>query len=119
MGKEVEAVIAALKIALEEAQLSDWAHWKTDAANRWIAQLPGAWFGRWRNLRIKPNYAGEVLRSDFIGHVRAAISYLEASRSAEKAAFSWPRRRPPQAPVAERSFEHGPKPTTRGSRLLN
>jgi len=49
MAADVEAVIAALRVALEEAQKSDDATWKVEAANRWIEQLPRSWTGRWRS----------------------------------------------------------------------
>jgi hypothetical protein len=41
MAADVEAVIAALRVALEEAQKSDEDFWKVEAANRWVGQLPG------------------------------------------------------------------------------
>jgi hypothetical protein len=78
----VDAVIAALRIAQEEAEKGRGAVWKTRAANRWVDQLPGAWMGRWLHLRLRAGLfeEGEVDRDEFIGHVRATIAYLEANR---------------------------------------
>jgi hypothetical protein len=42
MSNEVDAIIAALRVALQEAQKSEEAFCKVQAANRWIDQLPGA-----------------------------------------------------------------------------
>jgi hypothetical protein len=120
MGSDVDAVIAALKVALEEAQHSNAANWKVKAANRWIAQLPGAWRGRWRNLRLQQDGWGLVPREEFIAHVRATIAYLEASRTAGTSrTFAWSRRRGSQSEPHEQPFESSRKATNRGSRLLN
>jgi hypothetical protein len=114
MGSDVDAVVAALKIALEEAQGSTAAHWGAKAANRWVARLPGAWLGRWRQLRIEPNYWGQVDREEFIGHVRAVLAYLETNREVASRTFAWRRQRTvTQAIPAEQ------KPTSRGSRLVH
>jgi hypothetical protein len=43
MVTDIDAVIAALRVALEEAQKSNETFWKVNSANRWINQLPGAW----------------------------------------------------------------------------
>lgn len=89
MANDVEAVIEALKIALEEAcNAKDETWWKVDAANRWINRLPGAWTGRWRDLKLKGDSVGEVDRAVFIGHLRATLAYLEANR--ETIPRSWP-----------------------------
>ena len=53
MAADVDAVIAALRVALEESQKSDDVSWKVEAANRWVEQLPGAWSGRWRKLVLR------------------------------------------------------------------
>ena len=71
MTNQVHAVIAALKVALEEAQQARDTFWKVRAANRWIDQLPGAWLGRWRHLKLRSEYMdGDADRKAFIGHVR-------------------------------------------------
>ena len=123
MGSDVDAVIAALKVALEEAERSNANEWKVQAANRWIAQLPGAWLGRWRNLALEPAYPkslGLVPRREFIAHVRATIAYLEASpHAARPRSFAWSRRRASQIEPPERPFESSRRATNRGSRLLN
>jgi hypothetical protein len=49
-----------------------------DNVNRWIRQLPGAWTRKWRHLKLKPEYDGEVSRDNFVTHVRATLAYLEA-----------------------------------------
>lgn len=67
MAADVDAVIAALRIALDEAQKSSEVHWKTKTANRWINQLPGAWAGRWRQLKLRGDLDGEVRRTEFVG----------------------------------------------------
>ena len=102
MSGDVDAVIAALRVALEEAQKSEETFWKVRAANRWINQLPGAWLGRWRHLRLAAaaEYgSGIVERDEFIGHVRAALAYLETNREAIRSmrAWSWPPRGPQAA----------------------
>jgi hypothetical protein len=81
MAADVDAVIAALRVVLEEAQGSDATHFRVEAANRWTALLPGAWMGRWRNLALDGDSCGEAVREEFIGHVRALIAFLEASRT--------------------------------------
>lgn len=81
MAADIDAVIAALRVALEEAQGSDDTHWKVEASNRWINLLPGAWYGRWRNLTIGGDSTGDTLREEFIGHVRAVLAFLDASRT--------------------------------------
>jgi len=48
-----DAVIAALRIALQEAEKGSGTFWKAKASNRWINQLPGAWMGCWWHLRIR------------------------------------------------------------------
>jgi hypothetical protein len=90
MINEVDAVIEALKIALEEAKhAKDELFWDVRHANRWINRLPGAWFGRWRSLKLKAESTGHVERKIFIGHVRATLAYLEANREAIRAMRGW------------------------------
>ena len=114
MASDVDAVVAALKVALEEAQASDEDCWDVKAANRWVDKLPGAWFGRWRQLKLAGDSAGEVLRSEFVGHVRAVLAYLETNGKEPSRALGWRRQRPlPQAMPAET------KPTIKGSRLVH
>ncbi|MEW5964539.1 MAG: hypothetical protein AB1749_13360 [Pseudomonadota bacterium] len=95
MARDIDAVIAALKVALQEAERSDDVFWKVKASNRWIDQLPGAWLGRWRHLRLAAEYSdGQSGRDEFIGHVRATLAYLETNREAIRGmrAWSWPLR---------------------------
>jgi hypothetical protein len=114
MGSGIEGVVAALKVALEEAQTSDEDCWDVKAANRWIDKLPGAWLGRWRQLRLAGDSAGEVLRSEFVGHVRAVLAYLETNGKEPPRSFGWRRQRSlPQTMPAET------KPTIKGSRLVH
>lgn len=96
MGRDVEAVIEALKIALEEARnAKDETWWKVDTANRWINRLPGAWTGRWRDLKLRGDSVGEVDRTEFIGHLRATLAYLEANRETIPRSWPWSRPRAP------------------------
>ncbi|KAB2943892.1 MAG: hypothetical protein K8F92_19580 [Hyphomicrobium sp.] len=99
MAANVEAVIAALRVALEEAQKSEERFWKVEAANRWIAQLPGSWTGRWRKLVLGGNSSGDVSREEFVAHVRAVLAFLDANRAQIPASRKWwsPRRRSPAA----------------------
>ena len=92
MMNNVDAVIAALRIALQEAEKAGRTDWKAKASNRWINQLPGAWMGRWWHLKLRGDFEGDVDRNQFIGHVRATIAYLEANRDAIQSVhfWSWP-----------------------------
>jgi len=89
MAADVDAVIAALRVVLEEAQKSDESFWRVEAANRWVSQLPGAWSGRWRKLIIKGDTAGDARRDEFVAHVRAVVAFLEANRSRMPAPRKW------------------------------
>ena len=91
MVDQINAVVSALRVALGEAESSLDLWWKVRSANRWIDQLPGGLFGRWRNLKISGDSAGEVKRLEFIGHVRAAIAYLVANQELMRSRrlFSW------------------------------
>lgn len=81
MNTDVDAVIEALKIALQEAQrATDDDYWPVKSANRWINRLPGSWLGRWRDLKLDGDTTGDVTRQAFIGHVRATLAYLEANK---------------------------------------
>lgn len=82
MTSTVDAVLAALKVALAEAERSRETFWSSREANRWIGQLPGAWLGRWRNLSVKGRYGGteDIDRVSFISQLRATLAYLEANR---------------------------------------
>lgn len=92
MTNSVDAVIAALRVALSEAERSKDSYWEVREVNRWIGQLPGAWFGRWRNLKMDPiPYSSNVRRADFISQLRATLAYLEANReqvAAHRSLFS-------------------------------
>jgi len=89
MSNNVDAVIAALRIAQEEAARTPYGSCKVRAANRWINQLPGAWMGRWRHLKLRADDEGEIGCDQFIGHVRATIAYLEANRDAIQSVRFW------------------------------
>lgn len=78
MAAEVEAVIAALRVTLDAAQRSGEPFWQVAAVNRWVDQLPGAWMGRWRDLKLAGDSAGDADREQFVGHVRAVVAFLEA-----------------------------------------
>ena len=93
MSADVDAVIAALRVALDEALGSDATFWNVKAANRWVSKLPGFWLGRWRQLRLKSPYGnGECPRDEFVGHVRATIAFLE---TIDENQSWWRRVRPP------------------------
>jgi hypothetical protein len=103
MATDIDAVIAALRVALDEAQKSGETFWKVKSANRWINQLPGAWAGRWRQLKLSGDFDGEIKRTEFVGHVKATLAYLEANREAIRSmrAWSWPLRNAGSKPLAE------------------
>jgi hypothetical protein len=102
MSSKIDGVIAALRVALNEAERSNVYWWKARAANRWINQLPGAWMGRWWHLRLRTEFGegGSIARADFIGHVRATLAYLEANREEirSRRAWSWATSRPAKKP---------------------
>ena len=53
MAKDIDAVIAALRVLLDEAEKNGDTFWKIAKVNDWIARLPGAWRGRWRRLELQ------------------------------------------------------------------
>ena len=78
MPSDVDAVIAALRIVLRDAEThTSQLWWKTEVVNRSIGQLPGAWWGRWRRLRLQGDIGNQVVRTALIGHVSAALAFLE------------------------------------------
>lgn len=84
MSTDVDAVIAALRTVLQEAEDREGDYWwNTHIVNRWIDQLPGAWWGRWRRLRLRGDSGdSDAKRDNLITHVRATLAYLEANRDA-------------------------------------
>src|SRR5215475_8703058 len=99
MSRNIDAVIAALHVALEDAERSQDYWWKVRAANRWINQRPGAWMGRWWHLKLWAEIGeGMISRARFIGHVRATLAYLEANREEIRSTrrWSWPLSRRPK-----------------------
>ncbi len=104
MATHVDAVIAALRVALSEAESSDETWWKVGDANRWIRQLPGTGIGRWRHLKLAGDLNREINRERFIGHVRATIVYLEKNRDAFGSTTTmrwWPSRAAPAPSTSE------------------
>lgn len=102
MAATVEAVIAALRVTLEEAQKSREASWKVESVNRWIGQLPGSWSGRWRRLVLKSDDSGNARRDELVAHVRAVIAFLETNRhQIAQSRKWWPLRRrwPANSPI--------------------
>lgn len=89
MAADIEAVVAALRVALDEAQKSEDSFWEVSSVNRWIDMLPGTWMGRWRDLKLKGDSTGEADREQFVGHVRAVIAFLEASRTPAPRSRKW------------------------------
>ncbi|MFA6141079.1 MAG: hypothetical protein WC684_10165, partial [Hyphomicrobium sp.] len=65
--------------------------------------LPGTWMGRWRDLKLKGDDTGEADREQFVGHVRAVIAFLEASRTPAPRSRKWwsLRRRTTGQPVTQ------------------
>jgi hypothetical protein len=93
MSSKIDGVIAALRVALNEAESSHEHWWKVRAANPWINHLPGAWMGRWWHLKLWAEIGeGLISRARFIGHVRATLAYLEANREEIRSTrrWSWP-----------------------------
>ena len=88
MDHHTDAVIAALTVALEEADNSCEDHWDVDAANRWVALLPRADEDRWSQLILDGDGDNEVPRTQFTAHVRATLAYLETVRRATSEAGS-------------------------------
>lgn len=104
MSRDVDAVIAALKVALSEAETSTKLYWKVRAANRWIDQLPHGWFGLWRHLKLAADLWGdEVYREEFVAHTRATIAYLETNRETIQRLrpWSWSIKSSPSIPARE------------------
>lgn len=89
MAADVDAVIAALRVVLDEAQKSEEPFWKVESANRWISQLPRSWSGRWRKLVLKGDTGGDARREEFVAHVRAVIAFLEMNRQRIPASRKW------------------------------
>lgn len=124
MSQDIDAVIAALRVALSEAQQSAALWWRVEASNRWIRQLPGWWAGRWGNLILQGDILGEVPRQEFIGHVRATISFLKpsglTSMRREVGGGLWFPRKMPQPtssePVEAEFVEVEPAPSDRSSK---
>jgi hypothetical protein len=77
MAADVDAVVAALRVVLDEAQKSEEPFWKVESANRWIGQMPRSWRGRWRKLILKGDVSGDARREEFVAHVRAVLAFLE------------------------------------------
>ena len=89
MSKDVDAVIAALRIVLREAETRTDHYWEIHIVNKWINQLPGAWWGRWGQLYLESDSFGRAVRANLITHVRATLAYLETNRDAIAAQRSW------------------------------
>ena len=105
MASDVEAVIAALREVLRDAEHRTWQDWwPTRTVNRWIAMLPGARYGRWRHLKLRKGLGDNVSRLDLAAHVRATIAYLETNRAAVAAVprWPWPAHKKPVEPIEPR-----------------
>ncbi len=76
---DIDAVMAALRIVLREAEHTS-GPVPVRVVNLWIGQLPGAWRGRWRRLKLRGDSFGRVPRDTLISHLRATLAYLEAQR---------------------------------------
>ncbi|MCB1547749.1 MAG: hypothetical protein KDJ41_07945 [Hyphomicrobiaceae bacterium] len=82
MSRDVDAVIAALKVVLKEAEerQSEGGWWPVTTVNRWIGRLPGADDGLWDKLILEGDEDGTAEARDILMHARATIAYLEANR---------------------------------------
>jgi hypothetical protein len=113
MAADIDAVVAALRVVLDEAQKSDEPFWKVESANRWIGQLPRSWSRRWRKLVLKGDAGGEARREEFVAHVRATVAFLEMNRLQKPASRKWwpLRRRGPAVPAgANPTVANAPSP---------
>ena len=124
MTSDVDAVMAALRLVLAEAERRTNQHlWQVSTVDRWVDQLPGGWTGRWHRLRLRPEtYTTTASREDLITHVRATLAYIETNREAIAAAKRswWPFRTPRETPIDAEFKEVAdvPKPTGRAVRLV-
>lgn len=81
MANEVDAVIAALHTLLKDAEARKTQHhWDPMTVNRWIHLLPAQFAERSRHMILLGHNNGWTTRDDLIGHVKATISYLQATR---------------------------------------
>lgn len=88
MTEQREAVMCALRTVLVEAEARQgqlW--WETHIVNRWIDQLPGAWRGKWRRLRLSPDSGESATRANVVTHIRATLAYVEAG--VEESGWTW------------------------------
>jgi hypothetical protein len=91
MSRDVDAVIAALRCVLHEVeQRTPTSSWQVQVVNRWIGQLPAAWTGKWRRLKLYKPYGGIVYRDELLTHLRATLAYLEINRDKINARPIWP-----------------------------
>lgn len=113
MTSTVDAVIAALRVVLQETEYSQEEEVLAEVANRWISELPRPWFaaGRWNNLKIDTY---DVPRDDFIRHVRATIAFLEANREQIVANTIWFARK-----KAERASPNASEPIDAGFEVVS
>jgi len=57
MAEDVDAVIAALRVVLQEVERREWQErFEVHVVNDWIGQPPGAWWAKWRRLKLKPRW---------------------------------------------------------------
>jgi len=94
MASDVDAVIAALRVVLHEVEThTNFArtnfHWKTHIVNKWIYQLPGTRWGRWRKLLLRADRGDLAERPNLIMHLRATFAYLETNRETIAAHRPW------------------------------
>ena len=104
MSSDVDAVIAALRIVLQEVERQTWVDsFEIHIVNKWIRQLPGAWTGRWNRLLLEPRWSGgtSAYREPVLTHLRSTLAYLEVNRDAIKArrVWRWPLRARKPEPI--------------------
>jgi hypothetical protein len=92
MAKDIDAVIAALRVLLAEAERRNDGPWHISKVNVWIARLPGAWWGRWRHLKLRADYPGIGKATDesIITHLRTTLAYLENYHDEMRPRGLWP-----------------------------
>jgi len=88
MAKDVDAVLGALRVVLQDVEARNETFVKVRVINRWVDQLPGGRW-RWRNLRLMGDLSGEVTRRDAVGHLRATLAFLEINRDQIKVLRAW------------------------------
>jgi hypothetical protein len=78
MSTDADAVIAALRVVLQEVERRDDDMWEPEIVNKWIHQLPGDW----AKLELETDDGTFAERENLLLHVRATLAFLESHRDA-------------------------------------